>query len=265
MPDPGHHGKARVLRPAPHPGPAAAAAPGPQLIAFRLPFQGLELAGDHLVVDANAPTALLLHGGGSASAQGLQGLQRFLAQQGINSVAFDFIGHGRTGGALAGSTLRQRVEQAQAVLAAQQLAPAGLTLIGFSMGAYVAVKLAAETDAAGLGLVVPAAYAASAYELPFGPAFSQKLREPGSWMSSDAFDLARDFAGPLLVVSAENDAVIPAEIPRRYAAEHRAGAPAIHHVVAGAGHRLAEHYGNSPAARDGVYRALAALCWNALA
>jgi len=230
------------------------------ILEYEVPFQHTVLFGSRWTPQGATRSALLLHGGGTSTAAGFLELRSFLAAHGIETHAFDCIGHGRTGGPQLGTTLQSRVHQVHAVVKSQQLAPSALTLVGFSMGAYVAAKAAVELRAPRLCLAIPAAYAVQAYEVPFGPSFSQILRTPGSWEESDAFELIRDYPGHMLVVSAERDAIVPAEIPERYASVGNCRASTAHHVIKKSGHNLSEHFEREPRARMAAYEEIALLC-----
>lgn len=227
---------------------------------FAVPFRGHQLLGDRWTPPEIAGTALILHGGGSSSVARFEALRAFLFQRNIETLGFDCIGHGRTGGAQLGSTLEERVLQVLAVVESEHLNPAALALLGFSMGAYVAVKAGSLLGASGLCLAIPAAYTALAFTTPFGPLFSQLLRAPRSWVDSDAFDLVRAYAGHLLVVSAENDVVVPAEISRRYLSSGTHCASRAQHVIARSGHDLIAHFEREPQAQAAAYTAIASLC-----
>jgi len=226
---------------------------------FAVPFEGLLLRGDHWIGQAGLPQALLLHGGGASSSRGLAALREHLLAQGIGSLAFDFIGHGRTGGLLLGSSLASRQAQVDAVLRAQCVDPSATGVVGFSMGGHIAALSAARHQFAACALVIPAAYTACAAHLPFGPAFSAALRQPASWQDSDAFEALARYAGRLQVISAELDAVVPSDIPARYARESLVAAACHHHVIPGAGHDLSVHFTRHPEARDSAYDLIAAL------
>jgi len=230
------------------------------LVQFDVPFQTTLLRGSRCTPPAATQTAVVLHGGGTSTADGLAELRDFLHARQIATLAFDAVGHGRTGGAQLGTTLAQRVQQVVAVVQSQGMRPDSVALLGFSMGAYVAAKAATQLGVARLCLAIPAAYATRAYEVPFGPQFSQILRTPGSWRQSDAFDLVADFQGHLLVVSAEEDQVVPQEIPHTYVKRAAQSASRQHHIIARAGHKLSEHYAREPQARQDVYRLMADLC-----
>lgn len=227
---------------------------------FEVPFQGALLRGNRWTPPGATRMALVLHGGGTSTAEGFGELRRFLHASNVATLAFDAVGHGRTGGEQLGTTLQQRVQQVIAVVQSQELAPESLALIGFSMGAYVAVKAAVQLGVPRLCLAIPAAYATQAFEVPFGPQFSQILRTPGSWVPSDAFDLVADYTGHLLVVSAEEDRVVPSEIPQKYLACALNAASRQHHIILRAGHKLSEHYAREPQAREAAYSAIVALC-----
>lgn len=155
---------------------------------------------------------LAIHGGGNAQEAVFAGVRAELAQRGVGSTAFDCIGHGRTGGDKLGSSLADRTAQVRAVIDATRRPTA---ILGASMGAYNALRLAPELKPRALVLVVPGIYCPQAYEVPFGPGFSQVIRQPRSWADSDAWAILSQFTGRLLVVAAGNDEVVPLEIPQR--------------------------------------------------
>ncbi|MEE4606927.1 MAG: alpha/beta fold hydrolase [Desulfobacteraceae bacterium] len=193
---------------------------------FELPFENEILRGDAY---AERCDTIVLHGAGKSSRARFSRLREGLNANGIPTVSFDFIGHGETGGALVGSSLQGRTAQAAAVIRHRGCEP--LTLIGASMGAYTAIKLAETFSVDNLILLVPAVYTPQAYETPFGPAFSTVIRVPGSWQDSDAFRILEEFKGNLLVTAAEADAVIPmAVIQKIQASAHQAETNRLHIV-----------------------------------
>jgi uncharacterized protein len=219
-----------------------------------VPYKNTQLHAERWLVDGQRGEALLLHGGGSSQGSGFAPLRRFLAAQGIGSLTLDFIGHGRTGGELADSSLGCRVAQVLALMDHLRLDARATGLIGFSMGAYVATQVSARRPIRRLGLAIPAAYAAAALELPFGPRFSACIRRPRSWEDSDAFPILRAYTGRLLVLSAAEDQVIPAEIPARLFAEAGRAERRVHHRIAGATHQLSEQFAREPLSQEAAYR-----------
>jgi pimeloyl-ACP methyl ester carboxylesterase len=176
---------------------------------FPLPCGDHLLCGDQLHCPQPRAHLLVLHGAGNGQRAPFLPLRQTLQQQGIASTAFDFVGHGETGGSLLGSSLAHRVCQAKAVLTASRLHTQPVALLGSSMGAYIAIRLLEYIECSHLILQVPGAYTPEAFAVPFGPAFSAVLRQPDSWLESDAWDRLAGFRGHLLLVEAERDAVIP--------------------------------------------------------
>ncbi|OAT16884.1 hypothetical protein M977_04503 [Buttiauxella gaviniae ATCC 51604] len=84
--------------------------------------------------------------------------------------------------------------------------------------------------------MVPGVYAKSAYKVKFGPDFSQIIRKHRSWEATDAWDIAAGFTGNLLVVAAQNDAIIPSEIPQKLADSASNAAKKDLLIIPGAGH-----------------------------
>jgi hypothetical protein len=214
------------------------AEPGPGTAeGFTVAYGATPLCGDWLRVGAAAfPAVLCLHGAGRSCRRSFLPLRRHLYGQGLDSCAFDFVGHGQTGGALEGQTLAARTAQACRVIDTQALAWP-LTLVGISMGAYIALRLTAIYPTAALVLIVPAVYSAAAYGLPFGPAFRGAIRRYESWRDSDAWELVARFAGHLLIVAGERDAVIPAAVTDGLAAAARLATRCRHVIAPGASHR----------------------------
>ena len=203
-------------------------------IPFDVPYSGRLIKADHLAGRAALQT-LLIHGAGQSERGRFAPLRHALHQRGIGSTAFDCIGHGLTGGSLGESSLASRTRQAAAVADAQHGA-SPLALVGTSMGAYNAIKLLETRRVESLVLVVPGVYTPPAYELPFDAGFSAVIRKPRSWEATDAWDILGRFSGRLLVIAAENDAVIPSEIPVRLVDAARQARWRQLHIVAGAQH-----------------------------
>ena len=200
-------------------------------VSFAVPFEGFLLRGDAYETPCRA---VVLHGAGKSSRRRFSRLRQALHERGVPTAAFDFIGHGETGGDLIGSSLQSRTEQAAAVI--QKVGQEPLALLGASMGAYTAIKLTERFRVEHLILLVPAVYTARAYALPFGPDFSSAIRKPKSWRDSDAWDLLGRFRGNLLVFAAEEDAVIPFEVVKRIYGSARQSRVRHLHVVPGSHH-----------------------------
>jgi hypothetical protein len=81
-------------------------------------------------------------------------------------------------------------------------------------------------------------YAAEAYAVPFNGGFTEIIRRPGSWESSDAWALLSRFTGRLLLVAGEHDAVIPPGVIRSIYESSTSAAERILYVAPGASHMI---------------------------
>jgi len=184
-------------------------------------FESQTLIGD-ILGPQNSPRVLVLHGAGNSNRGRFRTLREELFAKGISSVAFDFVGHGDTGGDLRSSSLSSRTRQACRVVDALNLQQP-FSVIGASMSAYTAVKLLEHFHIKSLILLVPAMYTSQAYTTPFNRGFSDIIRQPQSWVQSDAWRLLADYTGRLLIVAGENDQIIPRDVINRiYDSAHNA-------------------------------------------
>jgi len=157
-----------------------------------------------------APGVLFLHGAGQSHRQRQRPLREVLAAHGIDSIAFDFSGHGDSSANSPGS-LKKRLHQAEQVR--QHVDPQHHihTVVGTSMSGEIAIRLACS-GASGVDhvvLMVGAIYDRAAFSLPFGPEFSAAIRRPASWRDAETLELIRSYRGGLTIIRAVDDAVIP--------------------------------------------------------
>jgi pimeloyl-ACP methyl ester carboxylesterase len=176
-------------------------------------FGSSTLIGD-VLGPKNSPRVLVLHGAGNSNRGRFRTLREELFAKGISSVAFDFVGHGDTGGDLKNSSLSSRTRQACRVVDSLDLQQP-FSVIGASMSAYTSVKLLEHFRIKSLILLVPAMYTSLAYSIPFNRGFSDIIRQPQSWVQSDAWRLLADYTGRLLIVAGENDQIIPRDVINR--------------------------------------------------
>ena len=176
-------------------------------------FRGTKLIGDIIPFDGS-PRVLCLHGAGPASRQRFKELREMLAEKEIASWAFDFIGHGETGGDLALSSLESRVKQSLAIIESQNLHQP-LSIIASSMSGYIAISLTKFCEVENLIFLAPAVYSPKAYFVPFGPEFTKTIRKSYSWRESDAWEILKNYKGNLLIFAAEKDKVVPYEVIKR--------------------------------------------------
>lgn len=184
--------------------------------SLRLDVGEESVSGDSIRVNGSA-CCLLLHGAGAGDRRRWLPLRLGLAGFGVGSVAIDFSGHGQSTGRTAGSLTKRMMEARAALHYLEANAPR--VVIGISMSGEIAVRLAAEQLSAGdhLVTIAGAAYDAAAFEVPFGPGFTDILRRRNSWTNSHAFVAIRSFRGTVTVIRAANDEVVPRAIGQRMA------------------------------------------------
>ncbi len=206
---------------------------------FAVRFNKTKLIGD--IIPAGAKTSvLILHGSGKSNRLRYDYIRFPLAEDGIATCAFDFIGHGETGGNFESTSLKKRTQQAVAIIGQLKLSQP-LGLLGGSMGAYTSIKLTEIFQVDRLVLTVPAVYSKDVYKIPFGKNLTEKLREKEGWRDSDAWEILEKFRGKLLIVVAGNDEVIPREVPKRiYEAASNAKSRHVH-VLKNAPHQIRKH------------------------
>lgn len=216
--------------------------------AFEVPFDGKTIHGES--TPGRNGHVLMLHGGGKDRTVFYK-YRVLLDALGVGTTVFDFIGHGETGGDIHQSSLFSRTLQAEAVIAQQGLALTGC--VGVSMGAYNALQLSKSLRLGSLILMVPGVYSTPAYKVKFGPDFSAIIRKYRSWEQTDAWDIVAEFNGNLLVIAAENDAIIPADIPEKLLSSASCCRQKKLLIVPGAGHNsIWENLMHSPALYEQV-------------
>jgi uncharacterized protein len=176
-------------------------------VNFSQDIGSVTLYGDIFGVESDH-VVLCLHGGGARGRVGFEKMRRALESKGISTHAFDYKGHGDTGGKLTTTSLLDKVNQTKLIIASQKIKEP-FSIIASSMGAYIAIKMTELYDVENLILLAPAVYDKDAYTVPFGFKFSSIIRRQLSWLDSDAWDSIKKYTGNMLVIQAGRDQVIP--------------------------------------------------------
>jgi uncharacterized protein len=209
--------------------------------SFRVPFHSSHLKGD--VFLSNISPLLFLHGAGKLTSRGCFHSLRLALD--LPSVAFDFIGHGETGGDLESSSLEERLQQALCVIESLKLSTP-LSIAASSMSAYTAIKLLEKYPVKNLILFVPAVYDVKAQTLPFNKGFTEIIRRHESWRGSDAWDILEKFQGNLLLICAEEDAVVPRVIPELIFQSAKVAPKKEIHFIPQSPHRILKFLSENP-------------------
>ncbi len=178
-----------------------------------LSFEHAGILHPAIRLSGNGPKnpVLYVHGAGTGSKERILAIAPELTEGGLSIISFDQSGAGGNAEQLAGSSLERRTNEAIAAAAAF-MPKEPFTVIGSSMGAYVALKLLDRFPIKSLVLMYPAVYSRRAFSVPFGNGFREIIREPNSWQNTDVLEPLRAFTGKLLIAIGEKDEKIPAGV-----------------------------------------------------
>jgi len=213
----------------------------------KVPYKETYLVGD-VMPSGSTPSWIVLHGAGTADRERYRKLRLALGERNIPNAAFDFVGHGDTGGELLGSSLEDRTNQA-AHFIHECCTQDDLVVVGASMSAYTAVKLSEIFAVEKLVLIASTAYTPRAYKLAFGPEFKKVISEKDSYLESDIFSILSNFKGVVRIVIAENDDVIPQQITEKLINSAR---DSKSFIVKNSPHKIAAFLNENPSAMQDV-------------
>lgn len=180
---------------------------------------GVRLVGEFYPAPAPAPIAFVVsHGWGSRAPTDIPAA---LADAGFPTLAYDLRAHGRSNGALALATREEWV--ADLVTAHEwlrgRLLGTPIGLVGASFGAYLSLVAATRCQVAGLSLRVPANFPDEGMDEPHLARMAPDIRRPEDLCPADSAALRalREFKGPVQIIDADSDDVIPAATVAAYA------------------------------------------------
>lgn len=157
-----------------------------------------------------SPNFVFLHGG-AGNKERIYNLIPPIVESNIDLLTMDFSGHGQSTGEIKKSSLKKRIEEANAAII-EFATKDPLIVCGASMGGYLAIKMLEYHKVKTLILLCPALYDKKAYNLRFDDGFTEAIREFGSWKHTDILESLENFSGKLLVVIGDNDTVIPSGV-----------------------------------------------------
>jgi pimeloyl-ACP methyl ester carboxylesterase len=108
-------------------------------------------------------------------------------------------------------------------------------------------------------LFCPAAYAADAWDVPFGRGFTEIIREEKSYLRNDLEALFAGYGGRSLMILGELDAVIPREVVSKYEQCLKSAARFRELVIPGCPHPIHRWSENRNEIRNGILSSIAAL------
>ncbi|NIF18053.1 alpha/beta fold hydrolase [Pantoea sp. Cy-639] len=170
-------------------------------------FDGYRQQARLLVPEHEHTAPAFVVGGARSDFTRLNPLLYRLQQRGIGSLTGNLSGHSRASEPGAkDASLASNLEEA--LRFHRHLDARSDTLIGHSLGAAIALKLAAQRPSVRkLVLVCPAVYPDAAHAAPFGPAFTAAIRKPFAFLECDSYAFLRQFQGRVLLVIGEYDSL----------------------------------------------------------
>lgn len=186
-----------------------------------------KIGGRNLPISVYAPVKsalrhliLIVYGGTVGFRQKqLWSEKKIFAQAGYHAASFDFWGN-TPNSEFYRSGLCTRTEDLALTLAelTKHYSDFDLTILGMSIGGYIATFFTDYPGLTSMILLAPAAYHqdAMAKRILFGPEFSELIRAPQSWANSDGFANIAQLRKPLLLVRFGRDNVVPSEVIERY-------------------------------------------------
>ncbi|MGQ0466895.1 MAG: alpha/beta hydrolase [Sporichthyaceae bacterium] len=182
---------------------------------------GARLVAEYHPAEARPPAAfVVVHGWGS---QAPRGIPAALAAAGYPALAFDLRAHHRSSGILAMASRRDWVEDVVGAYRwlSGRHANTPIGLVGASFGAYLSLLATVECEVASLSLRVPVNFVDDGFAEPFLPQTVRNgERNLGDRRPADSHALRalRAFDGPVQIVDADGDQVIPTETVAAYEA-----------------------------------------------
>lgn len=200
--------------------------------------RGDEIALVHLPASDGMPTLLYSHGNAEDLAGALEATETW-HQAGCGVMAYDYPGYGHSSGRPTEESCNAAIEAAwRHLVETRKVSPSSIVLVGRSVGAGPAVRLATREQPAGLLLVSPFT-SAFRVQIPF-PLF------PGDRFPN--LKLMPRVGCPLLVIHGERDSIVPPAHGRRLVDAHR-GPDKSFVGIPGCGHNDLSFEGDEPVDR----------------
>jgi pimeloyl-ACP methyl ester carboxylesterase len=213
------------------------------VIRVELPVAGATLIGDlHESATPRGIAFVVSHGWGS---QRPQDIPDALARAGFTTLAYDLRGHGESTADLTKVLAKDWV--ADLVAAIDHLAASTgdeIALVGASLGAYLSVLATAQRPIKALALRVPTNLPDGILDIAVADvadsdAFRNRKQGPAGPGDTRALSAIHEFAGPIQIVDADLDAIIPAQTIANYVNAVADPAQLTRHTLRNAPHHLA--------------------------
>jgi pimeloyl-ACP methyl ester carboxylesterase len=210
---------------------------------LELPIPGATLIADLHEAPGARAAFVVSHGW---SSQRPEDIPAALANAGFTALAYDLRGHGESSGDLDTITGRMWLDDLVAVIDHLATLTPGtpIALVGASFGAYLSVLASTHRTVRALALRVPtnlpdAVLDMCVVDLAGSEAFRNRPQGPMGPADSLALAAVHAFAGPIQIVDADLDAIIPAQTIANYIAAVPDPTKLTRHTLRDAPHHLA--------------------------
>lgn len=172
-----------------------------------------------------------------------------LAQNGYYSMVFSLRGHNDSDGDI--KTISRQDSLADVLAAydyfkSQLPAATGIVLVGNSYGSYMSALTTVERPVAALSLRVPAPYPDEDFDGPHRGHHDETVmnwrHQPQGWEGNRGFEAVHNFKGPIQIIEAELDELVPHQSVQNYVAAVNNPHQLDYHFMTGWPHSM----GNDP-------------------
>lgn len=200
------------------------------------------LAGDYTEPAArrNGRVALFLHGWMSDSAAGYRSLPERLGRLGFATLTVDLPGHGHSTGERDSLTYLDLIDAAGRAADAllRRSSASALTVLGTSLGGFLATRLAADRPVDSLVLWVPTDFSNRLVDRGARMSATALSAEALAWRSrphtpadSDSLRALTEFQGRGLIIQAADDELVPGQTTDNFLNAARLGGASVDHIV----------------------------------
>lgn len=192
------------------------------------------------------PAVIFLHGMTSSEA-GYIPIAQALAERGIVGMTLSLRGHGESGGAFDTLTVHDAVADGisayDVLLSQNNVDPERIGIVGTSVGAAIASIVSGKRPVKSLVLRVPAIYTEAMMTMTFRGIMNQEtkiFRDIPNPSETPAIQAIAKFTGSLLVITSENDGVLPESITSQYLLHASLAKQKASMTIQGATHNLTD-------------------------
>jgi esterase/lipase len=225
------------------------------MLTERLPVKfivgGMAIAGNLFMpkdVKYPLPGVILYHGRGGNQQKQIPRAE-FLCARGIVCLTFDNRGRGESDGDFQTLTLADGLKDSltayDLLVSRKEVDVKRVGILGESFGGYLAAIVSSQRDVKSIVLSVPAVYRNEWMKESYAYIENNrgevtKFRESGHISETYSLQAISRFTGSLLIISAENDVIVPNNVPEMYYNQAKSSREKKTAIILGADHKLSK-------------------------